>query len=98
MIGNPGETIETIKDSIRFAHKTNPDGPNYFQFTTPNPGSRLYDESERYGVVTSTDYEYYTHTSPVFIPKGLDAKTMIKMRGLAMKRHLSLLDRVLYKV
>jgi len=40
MIGNPGETRETIKRTIRFSQAINPDYV-YFGFTTPFPGTEL---------------------------------------------------------
>ncbi len=58
MVGNIGETRATIEDSIRFAKEHNPAfsgsrrmGYNWFQFTTPFPGSRLFQEAAKYGTV-----------------------------------------------
>lgn len=92
MLGNIGETRETIEDSLRFAKQNNPAyrglrriGFNYFQFATPFPGSRFFDEASRYGEVLSLDYDHYSHQEPVFIPKGLDAPTLIALRKRALK-------------
>lgn len=92
MIGNIGETRETIEDTIAFAKKFNPPyegnrriGYNWFQFATPFPGSRFYMEAKDYGQITSFNYDDYSHQTPVFIPKGLDVNTMIRLHKQALK-------------
>jgi anaerobic magnesium-protoporphyrin IX monomethyl ester cyclase len=93
MIGNVGDTRETIEESIQLAREHNPPyrglrrtGFNYFQFATPFPGSRFYEEARDYGAVTSLNYDEYSHQVPVFIPRGLDAPTLVSLRRAAMKR------------
>lgn len=93
MIGNIGETKETIKDSIRFAKDYNPPykgwkriGFNWFQFATPVPGSRFFYEAKDYGEVISFNYDDYSHQKPVFIPKGLNINTMIALRKKALRK------------
>lgn len=93
MIGNIGETKETIEDSIRFAKDFNPPyrglrriGFNHFQFATPFPGSRFFDEAKDYGEITSFDYDNYSHQKPVFIPRGLTASEMLILRKKAFKK------------
>lgn len=93
MIGNIGETKETIEDSIRFAKDFNPPyrglrriGFNYFQYATPYPGSRFFDEASDYGEVISLNYADYSHRKPIFIPRGLTASTLVGMRKKALKK------------
>lgn len=92
MIGNIGETRETILDTLAFARKHNPPfengqrvGFNWFQFATPFPGSRFHEEAPASGTILSTDYEDYTHQVPVFIPVGLDERTMIDLREQGLR-------------
>lgn len=92
MIGNVGETKETIEDTIKFASTYNPvfvngkrAGFNWFQFATPFPGSRFHKSASRYGTVVSTNYDDYTHQTPVFIPTGLDVATMVQLRQRALQ-------------
>ena len=92
MMGSIGETRETIEDSIRFAKQYNPPyrglrriGFNYFQFATPFPGSRFFEEAHDYGEVLSLDYDLYSHQEPVFLAKGLDVPTLIALRERALK-------------
>lgn len=61
MIGNVGETEETVCDTIHFARKL---GPDYFQFTIvrPDPGSYLFnqhkDELKKSGVSWNDYYAF----------------------------------------
>lgn len=91
MIGNIGETKETIEDSIAFAKEFNSPyngrrrvGYNYFQFATPFPGSRFFVEAKDYGEIVSLNYDDYSHQIPVFIPEGLNAETMMELREKAL--------------
>lgn len=106
MIGNIGETLETVEDSIRFAKEFNPPfkgfrrvGFNYFQFATPFPGSRFFDEAKDYGEVISFDYDNYSHRKPVFVPRELEVSKMIALRKKALKQtNSNFLTRVIRKV
>lgn len=72
ILGFPGETGETIDETISFACELPLDRASFFNFL-PLPGSpatrRLMDEGE----LTEPDFErlYYTHTP--YVPRGLDA-------------------------
>jgi radical SAM superfamily enzyme YgiQ (UPF0313 family) len=46
MLGNPGDTKETIEKTIRFAIELDPDYAQ-FGFTTPLPGTELRDQAEK---------------------------------------------------
>ena len=82
MIGNPGETLETIKDSVRFAVEHNFDGINYFQFTVPHVGSRLNGTWKNYGEIIEKNEYLWNQENPVFIPHGLNKDIMYHWRGL----------------
>lgn len=84
MIGNVTETEDTIIDSIAFARKYNPDGKNWFQFSTPFPGSAFSVHAEEYGDIISWDLNDWDHQRPVFIPHGLNEEVMIGLRHLAL--------------
>lgn len=84
MIGNITETEETIIDSIEFARKYNQDGCNWFQFSTPFPGSVFATNAEEYGRIISWDMDEWDHQKPVFIPHGLNEETMIGLRHVAI--------------
>lgn len=84
MIGNVTETEETIIDSIEFARKYNPEGKNWFQFSTPFPGSAFSVNAEEYGQIISWNLNDWDHQRPVFIPHGLNEEVMIGLRHLAL--------------
>ncbi|UCD84808.1 MAG: radical SAM protein [Deltaproteobacteria bacterium] len=74
MLGNPGETRETMIETIEFAKKL---GVDDFQLTyfTPFPGSESFRNADNYGTFTK-DYRIMTTWFPVFIPKALSRETL----------------------
>lgn len=84
MLALPGETPHLALKTIDFAIELDPE---YAQFciTTPYPGTKLYDEAEKYGVL-SKDFTRYSIWSPVFIPHGYKSREeIIKMEKRAMR-------------
>lgn len=69
IIGHPGETLETIQDTISFAKRIPLD---IFQQShmCPFPGTELWDTADQYGEF-DRDYTKSNIWSPQFIPKGL---------------------------
>lgn len=65
VIGFPGETNETIADTIRFAIELDPDIAK-FHILKPFPGTRAHDDLASQGLITDTCYDHYgIHTKPV---------------------------------
>jgi len=62
MFGNPGETAETARATVRFAIALNPD---WAQFTvaTPYPGTELFERVRREGKSLVSDWDRYGHYS-----------------------------------
>ncbi len=58
MFGNPGETRETIRQTIDFSKKLNPDIV-LFNITTPYPGTRMFDWAKTRGYLTTYDWRDY---------------------------------------
>ena len=58
MLGNPGETVETMKKTIKFAIKLDPDEVQ-FNITTIYPGTEMYDWAKENGYLTATDWSKY---------------------------------------
>ena len=56
--GLPGETRESIRKSLAWCIRMDPDTVQ-FSVSTPFPGSRFYDELEAQGRITSRDWEEY---------------------------------------
>jgi anaerobic magnesium-protoporphyrin IX monomethyl ester cyclase len=72
IIGGPGETPQTIKETIRFATRLDLDWFVPF-FYTPFPGSSDYPTLKQYGTV-DLRYESATATRPTFAPHGMTFK------------------------
>jgi radical SAM superfamily enzyme YgiQ (UPF0313 family) len=58
MLGLPGETWETVKETIRFALEMDPDSVQ-FSIATPFPGSQFYEMMEENGLLLSRDFSEY---------------------------------------
>jgi len=69
IIGGPGETRDTIKDTLHFAKRI---GLDYFipYYYTPIPGTADYNIITRYGNA-DLDYRSATMTQPTFAPHGM---------------------------
>ncbi len=92
MIGNVGDTRESIIETVEFAKEHNQPfvggvrkGFNWFQFATPFPGSKFYHTAAVNGTVLSHNFDDYTHQYPIYIPNGLDYDFMVEMRNLGLK-------------
>ncbi|MFA6227931.1 MAG: radical SAM protein [Patescibacteria group bacterium] len=80
MLGNIGETIETIKETINFAKSLDLDNATFF-ITCPVPGSDLYYYAKDEGFIASdTPWEAFaplTNTSPLLVQKNLTAEELV---------------------
>lgn len=64
MLGNPGETEETMKDTLEFAKRLNPEIA-VFNITTPYPGTDMFNWADANGYLLTKDWEQYDLTHPV---------------------------------
>ncbi len=68
MIGHPGETMDTVQETIDFAIKLDPDFI-HFSITTPFPSTDLYRMGLEDGIIERDYWSEYAHDpSPDFIP------------------------------
>jgi anaerobic magnesium-protoporphyrin IX monomethyl ester cyclase len=65
VIGYPGETIDTLKQTFDFIRRTEPDYV-YLCLATPYPGTELYDLVKDLGWKMSKDWSHYEMETPVF--------------------------------
>ena len=84
MIGNPGETIETAKQTINFAKKLDPDTAQ-FTIATPFPGTELYQTflSQDHDLKEFKDYRWYNDV--VFLPKDMTKEQLLNLHKKAYK-------------
>jgi anaerobic magnesium-protoporphyrin IX monomethyl ester cyclase len=106
MLGYPGETLDEIKQTMKFAIELDPD---YAQFTilTPYPGTPIYDKLKASGLLLTEDWDRYTvlqpvikydifgYTAPLLKRMLARAYTMFYLRPSYIARHLYLLPLVL---
>ena len=76
MVGNIGDTKESLRESIEFSKELN-GYKTYFQLATPFPGSKFYEVAKEYGTIIDYKYSEYNHKKVKYIPFGLDEKTML---------------------
>lgn len=67
MIGLPGETPDSLSETIAFASSLKA-YRIHAQFFTPFPGCEFHDNIDAYGTIIEPDYRKWTHRVPVFVP------------------------------
>lgn len=83
--GLPGETKETIKESIDYALRLDPQSVQ-FSIITPFPGTALFEELDRKGRIFTKDWSLYDgHYSCVFQPDNLSASDLEEAKQYAYK-------------
>ncbi len=78
IVGIPGETWNEAIETIRFAKKLD---PSFVQFAiaTPFPGTELYDNAKREGLLLTEDWSEYTVLKPVMRTRELSAEQLNKL-------------------
>lgn len=79
IIGNAGETIETIDDTINFALSL-PIHYASISLMTPLPGTELWNHAEEFGKIDKNKLEEINYLSnrPAFVPHGLTEEILTK--------------------
>jgi radical SAM superfamily enzyme YgiQ (UPF0313 family) len=77
MVGHPGETLETIEKTIRFALEL-PLNDVVVTINTPIPGSAQYKEALQHGTLDQDDWSQFNYWRPVFVPRGLTEEILIE--------------------
>lgn len=70
IIGHPGETLDTIEQTIRVAVDM-PLDDVVVTLNTPLPATEQFHEAHRYGTLMETDWSKFNLWNPVFVPTGL---------------------------
>ncbi len=85
ILGYPGETMETIKQTIDLSTSLGLSRANYFTYL-PFPGSDSYRELEERGELDTVNWERLYFMNAPYVPKGLSRKGLKKMHRLAFAR------------
>ncbi len=84
-LGLPGETSQTIEETIRFARRINPDYVS-FNLAVPLPGTRLYEQARRNGWLTSQNWDLYHPEGPGVLQAGdLTPQQLCRARARAIR-------------
>ena len=79
IIGYPGETMDTLEQTLDFIRRTEPDDA-YLSLATPYPGTELYDIVKDLGWKMSNEWTHYETRTPVFENPALPSKKIKKVR------------------
>lgn len=95
IIGLPGETEESIEETIKYAISLKTHYPA-FALMTPYPGTKLWDEMDNYGSMISTEYDKLNPARYVsFVPYGLSAELLKRKQIEAYRRCYLRVDMVI---
>jgi hypothetical protein len=91
MIGNPGESWETVEESVKFMKELNI-GAN-FNMTTPYPGTLLWKWIEENGRFITTDFKKFAQfeASPVFETDDFSFEDRIEAYNYAVEERNKLM-------
>lgn len=76
MVGHPGDTAETIDQTIAFATRLKLDDV-VVTINTPMPGSQQYEHADEYGRLDVSDWSRFNYHNPVFVPHGLTREVLL---------------------
>ena len=79
VLGFPGETEKTARETIRFVKELNPDDVGFY-VATPYPGTPMYEEVKKNGWLRVTDFDRYDTAGPTFETPSLSMETLAKLR------------------
>ena len=79
VLGFPGETEKTARETIRFVKELNPDDVGFY-VATPYPGTPMYEEVKKNGWLRITDFDKYDTAGPTFETPSLSMEALAKLR------------------
>lgn len=94
VIGFPGETEQTAKETINFVKELNPDDVGFY-VATPYPGTPLYEQVKNNGWLKVTDFDKYDTVNPTFETPYLSMKKIEEIRYKAYQQYYLRLGYVL---
>lgn len=75
VLGFPGETEQTAKETIRFVKKVNPEDVGFY-VATPYPGTPMAESVTKNGWLRVTDFDKYDTANPIFETPQLSMKDL----------------------
>lgn len=101
MVGNQGETKETMQETLRLALRLNTDTAQFFPLI-PYPGTEAYEYNKRMGYMTVGGWEHYcaedgTHNTVLNLP-GLSVQEMVNFCNYARKKYYLRPSYILHRI
>ncbi len=85
MFGNPGETEETIKKTMKFAEELDPDEVQY-NITTVYPGTEMFEWADKQGYILTKDWNKYNMSDVVMRLPTISPEKLQEYYGIAHKK------------
>jgi anaerobic magnesium-protoporphyrin IX monomethyl ester cyclase len=85
IFGYPGETLETMNQTIEYAIELDPDFANFYP-AVPYPGTALYDKVVREGLLTAEDWSRMEYSYYLLNGNGLDERVVMGAINRAKRR------------
>jgi radical SAM superfamily enzyme YgiQ (UPF0313 family) len=79
VLGFPGETEQTARETIQLIKELNPDSVGFY-VATPYPGTPMYEQVKAKGWLRVTDFDKYDTANPTFETPYLSMETLEKLR------------------
>jgi anaerobic magnesium-protoporphyrin IX monomethyl ester cyclase len=79
VLGFPGETEQTARETIRFVKELNPDDVGFY-IATPYPGTPMYELVKKNGWLRVTDFDKYDTAGPTFETPSLSMEKIGELR------------------
>ena len=85
IIGLPGDTDQSIRQSIDFAKELDPDFAK-FLILKPFPGTEVFEELRNKGLIINLNYDYFgVYTKPIHHLPGMSSKRMLEWQKKATR-------------
>ncbi len=85
ILGFPGETVESIKDTIKFSRELKLVRANFFTYL-PFPGSESYEKLKIANELEGIDWDRFYFMTASYTPKGLTRKSLRSLQRLAFAK------------
>ncbi len=85
VLGFPGETEKTAKETINFVKQLNPDDVGFY-VATPYPGTPMYEQVKANGWLKVTDFNKYDTAGPTFETPWLTMEKLAEIRYKAYQQ------------
>jgi radical SAM superfamily enzyme YgiQ (UPF0313 family) len=85
ILGFPGETVESIKDTIKFSQELGLVRANFFTYL-PFPGSESYERLKAANELEGIDWDRFYFMTASYTPKGLTKKNLRNLQRLAFAK------------